>query len=721
ECLQGQMHEKGPATILVAGPPGEHESALLVHLLRGGWCTAAAARIVASTTSMPMLSMVRAIVDSRGVPLKIRGRADHELVAFHLASRRQTREVHILADPTIQDSDMRLRPHIAAIVFGMALQSAAAQSPVFTLEEVMIPMRDGARLQTAVMRQVGRSEPLPILLRRTPYGVPQSSPTSMPAAQKELAEDGYIWVVQNLRGRFKSEGTFLLSSQVDLTNASPKNVNETTDAYDTIDWLVKNIPNNNGKVGIYGVSYDGLTAGMTLLKPHPSLKAISEQASPADQWMNDDNHRFGALRESYAFEYAVYEQADKFKNTHFDFDIYDGYEWYLKLGPVSNINAKYLHGSIPAWNEIVDHPDYDIHNKREAWYTQITGSTVPNLNVAGFWDQEDPWGPWQIFHRAARNDPDHTNLMVAGPWFHGSWHQPVNDSIGLIPLGGHATAREFREQIEAPFFRYYLHGKGAKPAWQGKMFQTGSNSWKTYPSWPIQNISHTNLYLRADGVLSFEKPSSAAYRAYVSDPANPVPYRMRPISPTYPNGDWRRWEVADQRFVDGRPDVLTYTSAPLDHDITVTGAVAARLLASTSGTDADFVVKLIDVYPDKAQENAWSADAGPAPDAYARSLNGYQLPIAMEVRRGRYLASYETPRALVPNRPMTWDVPLREHDHVFLKGHRIMVQVQSTWFPVIDRNPQTFVPSIYKAAAGDFVKATQRVYGGSYITLPVVR
>ncbi len=465
---------------------------------------------------------------------------------------------------------------------------------------------------------------------------------------------------------------------------------------------------------------------MTLLAPHPALKAVSEQASPADQWMNDDDHRFGALRESYSFEYAVYEQADKFKNTHFDFDIYDAYDWYLKVGPLSNLNDRYLHGRIPAWNDIVAHPNYDAHNKREAWYTQLKGSTVPNLNVAGFWDQEDPWGPWQIFQQAERNNPDRTNFIVAGPWFHGSWHQPTGDSIGIIPLGGHKTALEFRENIEAPFFAYYLHGKGSKPAWQAMMFQTGSNSWKTYASWPVRGATPTNLYLRTDGSLSFEAPASNAgpYREYLSDPANPVPYRQRPISPTYPNGDWRRWEVADQRFVDRRPDVLTYTSAPLDRDITITGAVSAALFASTSSSDADFVVKLIDVYPENAQPNAWDAEAGPAPNAYARSLNGYQLPIAMEVKRGRFNRGFETPHALVPNKPTEWTIPLRDHDHVFLKGHRIMVQVQSTWFPVIDRNPQKFVPDIFKATASDYVKATQRIYGSptlpSHIVLPVV-
>jgi putative CocE/NonD family hydrolase len=438
---------------------------------------------------------------------------------------------------------------LAAVCVAFVAPSSSAQQPatsaLFTIEEVMIPMRDGAHLQTAIMRPVGRHEALPILLRRTPYGVPATPPSAMPPSLKELANDGYIFVIQNLRGRFKSEGTFLLSSQVDLTNTSPKNVNETTDAYDTIDWLVKHVADNTGKVGIYGVSYDGLTAGMTLLAPHPALKAVSEQASPADQWMNDDDHRYGALRESYSFEYAVYEQADKFKNTHFDFDVYDTYDWYLKVGPLSNLDAKYLHGKISAWNDIVSHPNYDAHNRREAWYTQIKGATVPNLNVAGFWDQEDPWGPWQIFRQAEKNDPDHTNLMVAGPWFHGSWHQPTGDSIGIIPLGGHATSLEFRENIEAPFFAYYLHGKGAKPNWQATMFQTGSNTWKTYASWPVKTARPTNLYLRTDGTLSFEKPTSnaAPYREYVSDPASPVPYRQRPISPTYPNGDAGRWPI----------------------------------------------------------------------------------------------------------------------------------------------------------------------------------
>jgi len=596
-----------------------------------------------------------------------------------------------------------------------------AHDAVFTYQQVMVPVRDGVHLQTVILTPVHQSGPLPILFRRTPYGVPEHAPDSMPASIKELAKDGYIFVIQNLRGRFKSEGVFNLSSHVDL--ADPKATNETTDAYDSIDWLIKNVANNNGNVGMYGVSYDGLTTGLTLLHPHPALKAISEQASPVDQWMNDDDHRYGALRESYDFEYAVMEQASKTENTHFKFETYDTYQWYLDLGPLSMINAKYLHGSIPYWDSTVKHPNYDEFWKKEAWVNQLHASTVPNLKVAGFWDQEDPWGPWQIFHHAAEHDPDRTNFMVAGPWYHGEWQAPKGDSIGLITFGGHETSREFRETIEAPFFRFYLHGQGTKPTWQATTFESGANQWRTYPVWPPKEATATNLYLHADGTLSFTAPTGG-YREYISDPANPVPYRQRPISPTYPWGDWRTWEVADQRFVDHRPDVLTYVSAPVDHDVRVAGPLSAQIFASTTGTDGDFIVKLIDVYPESAQANAWDSTVGPAPGQYARSLNGYQLPIAMEVRRGRFLTSYEQPHPLVAGKPTLWDFSLRDHDHVFLKGHRMMVQIQSTWFPLIDRNPQRFVSSIYDAKASDFVKATDRIYSApgmaSHLVLPIM-
>jgi putative CocE/NonD family hydrolase len=461
---------------------------------------------------------------------------------------------------------MVVRAFAAAGVAVALVAQGLAQTPAYTYRKVMVPVRDGIKLETVILAPANNEGPLPILFRRSPYGVPASAAGAGQGSLAALARDGYIFVIQNLRGRFGSEGTFELSSKADPEN--PKATSETTDAYDSTDWLVKNVPNNSGKVGMLGVSYDGLTAAMTLVKPHPALKAISEQASPADQWMNDDDHRYGALRESYAFEYAVYEQADRNANTHFNFETYDTYSWYLNLGPLSNINAKYLHGSIPYWNSIVQHPDYDAFWKDEAWVTRIKGAFVPNLNVAGFWDQEDPWGPWEIYRRSETSDPNRYNFMVAGPWFHGQWHNVKADSIGLVTFGGHDTALEFREQIEAPWFRYWLHGTGDKFPWEASTFQTGSNAWRIYAAWPPPSTP-TKVYLHPKGVLSFEAPAAGDARTqYVSDPANPVPYRARPISPTYPNGDWRRWEVADQRFVENRPDVATWVSAPLERDLT---------------------------------------------------------------------------------------------------------------------------------------------------------
>jgi len=608
---------------------------------------------------------------------------------------------------------------VACVLLGAGV--AWGESP-FQYQEIMVPMRDGVRLQTVILTPIRHKEPLPILLQRTPYGVPGKAPETVPDSLRELSEGGYIFVFQNLRGRFKSEGVFALSFRVDLNN--PKAVNETTDAYDTIDWLVKNVP-SNGRVGIYGVSYLGLTAAMTLLAPHPALKAVSEQAAPVDWWMNDDMHHFGALRLSYAFEYSVMEQEDKNKNTHFGFPVYDIYQWYLDAGPIGAFNDKYLHGSVPFWNSMMAHPDYDDFWKREAWIRQLHSAPVPNLNVAGFWDEEDPWGPWQIFEHSGESDPGHNNYLVAGPWLHGQWQSTKAESIGSYGYGGHDTAREFRQDIEAPFFRYFLHGEGDRYTWRVKTFQSGSNTWHTYDAWPPQAALPTNLYLRSDGVLTFDPPTTGkAYREYVSDPANPVPYRARPISPTYPGGDWPTWEADDQRFVDHRPDVLTYVSAPLAKDLVVTGKLVANLYASTSGTDSDFVVKVIDVFPEDAQSAAWNPDDGPEPGQYGKSLNGYQLPIAMEVRRGRYLKNYEKPEPLPANVPVPWSIPLRDHDHVFQEGHRIIVQVQSTWFPLIDRNTQKYVPSIYQATEQDFIKATQRIYCTpampSHVVLPVV-
>lgn len=589
---------------------------------------------------------------------------------------------------------------------------AAAQAP-FTFEEVMVPMRDGARLQTVIIRPRGVNGALPILLQRTPYGVPGAAPSAMPKSWQTLANDGYIFVFQSMRGRFKSDGVFTFSTAVHPKD--PKAVDEATDAYDTVDWLVRNVKPNSGKVGMWGVSYPGFAAAVALAKPHPALKAVSPQAAWNDYWVNDDLHRNGALRLSYATDWLYSLQADKTQNKDVGYDGVDTYDWFLKQGPVETIDRVHFKGASPMFTALLDHPNHDAFYTDQRWTDALGKTTVPTLNVAGFWDQEDPLGSWKIYAKQQENDPDHLSLMVAGPWAHGGW-QGDTSMLGRGPLGGN-SGEDFRDQIQAPFFRYWLHDKGTRPDFRARMFESGSNVWKTYSAWPPKEARATDLYLGVDGSLSFAAPAGEGCRDYVSDPANPVPFRPRPISPTYPRPEWRWWEAEDQRFVDHRPDVLSYVSAPLTSDLTVAGTVLARLRASTSGTDSDFVVKLIDVLPDDYAPFDAKAPLG----AYPMQLNGYQLPIAMEVRRGKFLASDTIPQALVPNKVVAWDVSLRDHDHVFLKGHRIMVQVQSSWFPVIDRNPQTFVPNIARAKASDFVKATQRVCSGSKIVLPVIR
>ncbi|PJI89394.1 CocE/NonD family hydrolase [Sphingomonas koreensis] len=585
----------------------------------------------------------------------------------------------------------------------------------FTREEIMIPMRDGTRLQTVILRPTDKAGKLPIILRRTPYGVPNAAPRSTPESMRFLMQDGYILVIQNMRGRYKSEGRFDMS-----TALSPQGSNapdEASDAYDTIDWLVKNLPGNNGRVGMMGGSYPGYTAAVALARPHPALKAASPQAAWNDWWMNDDLHRYGAFRLSYLTDWAYGLQNNK-NGDDFDYNPggpppVDLYDWFLKLGPVENLDKLHFKGSVPMLTQVIEHPDYDDHWKRQVWTDRLGRTTVPTLHVVGFWDQEDPLGGWKIYERMEKDDPKGLSMIVAGPWNHGSWRD-AGDNLGYIPFGK-PSGTEFMRDIEAPFFAYWLHGKGPRPTGEARIFQSGSWEWKTYAKWPPAESKATSLYLHADGSLSFTAPSGEGCREYISDPANPVPYRERPISVTYPSQEWKWWEAADQRFVNGRPDVLTYVSAPLDKDLTVSGAISATLQASTSGTDSDMVVKLIDVLPDDYDRTTPIKALGD----YPKTLNGYQLPIAMEVRRGRWLESFSTPKPLVPNKVVAWNVPLRDHDHVFRKGHRIMVQVQSSWFPVIDRNPQRFVPNIYKAKPADFVKATQRVCAGSLVTLPV--
>ncbi|WP_375398689.1 CocE/NonD family hydrolase [uncultured Sphingomonas sp.] len=599
----------------------------------------------------------------------------------------------------------------------IARPQTASPAPVdpiaatFSFTKVMVPMRDGAKLETVIIAPKGDIAKLPILFQRTPYGVPQTLPATIPANWKPLIADGYIFVFQSMRGRFGSDGVFTLSTSVKTVP------NEASDAYDSIDWLVKNVPGNSGKVGMWGVSYPGFAAAVALVRPHRALKAVSPQAAWIDYWMSDDLHRNGALRLSYATDWLYQLQNEKAANKPFDYDrMTDTYDWFLKVGPVTDIDTKYFKGSVPMFTALLDHPNHDAFYTDQDWTRSLGRTTVPTLNVAGFWDQEDPWGSWKIYEKQKQNDPDNLAQIVAGPWRHGGW-QSKADMLGPIPLGTE-SGTEFQTQIQAPFFAYWLHDKGTKPNFTARMFESGSNRWKTYASWPPAGAKATALYLRADGSLSFTAPAPGeGCRDYLSDPARPVPFRKRPMSRTYGTPDWGWWESDDQRFVDDRPDVLSYVSAPLTADLTVTGAIAARLMASTSGTDSDFVVKLIDVLPDdyvSTEGKRWEVGD------YAKTLNGYEWPIAMDVRRGRFLAGDTNPQPLVPGKVVVWDVPLRDHDHVFKKGHRIMVQIQSSWFPVIDRNPQSYMANPYRAKPIDFVKATQKVCAGSRITLPVM-
>jgi putative CocE/NonD family hydrolase len=598
-------------------------------------------------------------------------------------------------------------------------QSTAAQTPAasFTMTQVMIPMRDGIKLNTHIFVPKDATGPLPLMLERTPYQAPGNTNWAQ-GKYKALAADGYIFAFQDIRGRYKSEGQFVMQrAPVSVLKNDPKLIDEVTDAYDTVAWLVKNVANNNGRVGILGISYPGWTAAMATLAPHPALRAASPQASPADMYLGDDFHHNGAFRLSYGFEYATRMETNK-EQARFEFDRYDTFEWYLRLGALSHVNEKYLHGKIPTWNDFVNHPNYDQFWQEQAMAGYLKQVNVPMLNVAGWWDQEDFYGPIKIYETLEKNDTKRQNFFVSGPWNHGGWARADGSSLGKIKFDSN-TSLYYREQIEAPWFAYWLKDKGTLGISEAITFQTGANQWKKYEQWPPRNLTEDRkLYFHANGKLSFETPTNAgrAFDSYVSDPRNPVPYRPRPIEATYNPADkggsgWSTWLVEDQRFANQRPDVLSWETEPLTEDVTITGKLAAHLFAATTGSDSDWIVKLIDVYPDEYPKEP--------------KMGGYQLMVANDVLRGRFRKSFEKAEAVMPYAVNEYVIDLHHLDHRFLKGHKIMVQVQSTWFPVIDRNPQKFVPNIFQAKDADYIVATQRIYRSktapSHISVPVLR
>lgn len=595
-----------------------------------------------------------------------------------------------------------------ALTNTLAGQSQTAADPNFNVTSAMIPARDGIKLNTLIYVPKDQSGPLPFILMRTPYSIEGSS-GNFRSYFKELAAEKYIFVFQDIRGRYGSEGQFVMNRPIhDPRDA--KGIDESTDTWDTVEWLLKNVPQNNGRVGVLGISYPGWLTAMAGINPHPAVKALSPQAPMTDAWLGDDFFHNGAFRLSYGFEYATSMELSSDGSVPVPINRYDTYDWYLAQGSLSNL-TKALGDKVPTWTDFAKHPTYDQVWHSRSLVTYLTRLTVPTLTVGGWWDQEDFFGALENYRVLEKLDTRGINYIVVGPWNHGGWARPYGDSLGRIAFGD-STSAWFRSHIQAPWFAYWLKDKGPLDLSEATVFETGSNKWRRFDSWPPKEAKPQSLYFHNNGELSFRKPSNAtitsassalsassAFDEYRSDPAHPVPYRRRPIQLTYcPCGsDWYTWLVEDQRPVQSRPDVLSWQTEPLEQDLTIAGDVVARLFGSTTGQDADWVVKLIDVYPDSV--------GGSEP-----RMGGYQLMVSSEIMRARYRNSFSRPEPMTPNRVTPITVGLHQQSYSFRRGHRIMVQVQSTWFPVYDRNPQTWVPNIFEAKASDFRAQTHRIY-----------
>ena len=580
-----------------------------------------------------------------------------------------------------------------------AAASVNAEAGEYVGEDVMIPMRDGVKLHAEVWRPKGVAEPLPVLMTRSPYGF---TPARIQGAlgpkgpYGELGDDHYIFVFQDIRGRFGSEGEFV---NLRPTKTDPDGVDESTDTYDTIDWLVKTLPENNGKVGVFGVSYGGWTAAIATIDPHPALKAVSSQASPEDMFIGDDFHHNGALRLDYAWSWVSLLESDGRTMNKFEFGQTDGYDWYLKQQDLANLDEQKLGHALPSWRNFVDHPNYDSFWKTGRVSRMMPKTVrVPNLIVAGWWDQEDFYGPMKIYREQEKGDDRNLNYLVVGPWNHGGW-RGSGESYGPYSNGS-PTGDWYRQTVELPWFRYWLKGIGTLDQPEALVFQSGSNEWQRLSSWPARSATTRKLYFRSGGKLSFDPPTEAeaAPDRFVSDPAHPVPYRERgAIKPFLTEGStWSTWIADDQAPFATRNDVLFWQSEPLTEDVTLAGDIAAELFASTTGSDADWVVKLIDVYPSDVDT--------------PQELRGRQRMVANDVFRGRFRTSFEAPTPIEADAILPYSIDLHSASHVFKAGHRIAVQVQSSWFPLIDRNPQTFVPNILRAKPSDFKAQTHSVF-----------
>jgi putative CocE/NonD family hydrolase len=579
----------------------------------------------------------------------------------------------------------------------------------YTKFEHRIPMRDGVKLFTAVYQPTDRSKTYPILMFRTPYDIePYGADRYMerlgPSYRYE--KEGFIFVFQDVRGTFMSEGEFVnMRPHIDKKK-NRQQIDESTDTYDTVEWLLKNVENHNGNVGQWGISYPGFYTSAGMIDSHPALKAVSPQAPIAD-WFWDDMHHHGSfvLALSFAFfadlghkrEEPTTEWPDEF-----EFDTPDGYRYFLELGPLENANGEeYLNGEIEFWNEIIQHPNYDEFWQARNILPHLRNIKAAVMVVGGWYDTEDLYGPLKTYQTVERNNRGIDNMLVMGPWAHGAWRRGEGKRLGDAEFG-FKTAEYFRDNVELPFFNHFLKGAENPDLPEAMMFETGANRWRRFDAWPPASRSMRKLYLRSGGALSFDPPESEETEsdAYISDPSKPVPYTA-----DITLGWTIDYMAEDQRFAGRRPDVLVYRSEELEQDLTVAGPIQTSLWVSTTGTASDFVVKLIDVYPDEIPGYDEEDEESIEPDR-----GGQQTLVRAEVFRGRFRNSYETPEPFISGEVTGVSFELLDILHTFKRGHRLMVQIQSTWFPFIDRNPQKYVPNIFEAAEDDFITVTNRVH-----------
>jgi putative CocE/NonD family hydrolase len=577
----------------------------------------------------------------------------------------------------------------------------------YTKYDYEIGMRDGVHLLTSVYIPKTAESPQPILLFRTPYSIRPYGEDQYPATlgpSELFAKEGYIFAYQDVRGRFHSEGQFEHVRPHRLVKSGPADIDESTDTWDTIDWLVKHIPRNNGKAGMWGISYPGFYVAVGMIDAHPALTAVSPQAPVGDWFIGDDFHHNGALYLAHAFRwFSMNDRSGGDRTgvaapTGYQYPTPDGYRMFLDMGTLPNIDETMLKGSVPFWKDFQQHPTYDKFWKERDVRQYLKKIRPAVMTVGGWFDAEDLFGTLGTFRSVEKGGPASFNGLVMGPWFHGGWGRGTGESLGAVQFGS-KTAEFYREQIEFPFFQHFLKGKEAGLPPKAYVFETGANQWRKHDSWPPAESTPATLFFHENGELKLDSPpaqDSPAFDEYISDPARPVPY-IGYIANTMT----REHMVDDQRFAAARPDVLVYRTEALKSDLTLAGPLAASLYASTTGTDSDWVVKVIDVYPDDYPD--------PNPNPGNLRMGGYQQLVRGEPMRGKFRNSFEKPEPFTPGKITKVEYTMPDVYHTFRRGHRVMVQVQSSWFPLVDRNPQTFV-DIYNAKRTDFQKTTQRVY-----------